>query len=231
MHTEDVQSLTSFLSAPAAEHDNLQPDAPVDHLTYRWLRGKYARARQHFGTREIMAFRHTLYWHIGMSSSVGNVRDRHRPRCYALTKEWLFERESFHLEDCPDDDVWPCARRPPPNSSAAHMVQRVVKKHAASTTGALACGDWRLCWHRPSSVGSRMASVDARQLAAARCAARLRCDSRWGYEGVGEYASSLEPSRTATGRLAADDGTNSGPAQGVRRPRWCTHTPPEYKDF
>ena len=81
-----------------------------DHLTYRWLRGKYAGGRRHFAGRRIMAFRHTLFWHIGDASAVGNAGGRHRPRCYALTKEWLFEQESFHVSDCPDDDIWPCRR-------------------------------------------------------------------------------------------------------------------------
>ena len=51
-----------------------------------------------------MAFRHTLFWHIGDASAVGNANTRHKPKCYALTTEWLFEQESFHREECPDDD-------------------------------------------------------------------------------------------------------------------------------
>ena len=48
----------------------MEADAPVDHLTYRWLRGKYAGGRAYFGARRIIAFRHTLFWHVG-DASVG----------------------------------------------------------------------------------------------------------------------------------------------------------------
>ena len=97
LHAADLPALARFLLDPAAEPDNPLPDAPVDHLTYRWLRGKYSGARAHFGVRRIVAFRHTLFWHVGDASAVGNTAARHKPRCFALNKEWLFEQESFHV--------------------------------------------------------------------------------------------------------------------------------------
>ena len=90
-------------------------------MTYRWLRGKYASARSHFRTRRIIAFRHTLFWHVGDASAVGNSAQRHKPKCYGLTKEWLFEQESFHEDECPDDDLWPCGNAFRPEAGSAML--------------------------------------------------------------------------------------------------------------
>ena len=88
MKIEDVPPLARFLQDPASEPQNDLPDAPVDHLTYRWLRGKYAGGRLYFGKRRIVAFRHALFWHVGDASAVGNTRARHKPKCYGINKEW-----------------------------------------------------------------------------------------------------------------------------------------------
>ena len=116
LRSADAPALAAFLEDPAAERENKEPDAPVDHLAYRFLRGKYAGARAYFGARRIVAFRHTLFWHIGGVSAVqgsATSAERHRPPCFARTGEWLFDSERFHADECPDDDVWPCAPRPP----------------------------------------------------------------------------------------------------------------------
>ena len=162
----DVPALASFLRDPAAETENKQPDAPVDHLSYRWLRGKYAGGRRYFGRRHMMAFRHTLFWHIGDASAVGNTKGRHRPKCYGLTKEWLFEQESFHADECPDDDVWPCRDRPVQGSAAAFELGRLAALVERRAPGAHRCGSWRVCWERPAGQPAMRAS---------QCAARLLC--------------------------------------------------------
>jgi hypothetical protein len=164
----DVPALASFLRDPAAETENKQPDAPVDHLSYRWLRGKYAGGRRYFGRRHMMAFRHTLFWHIGDASAVGNTKGRHRPKCYGLTKEWLFEQESFHADECPDDDVWPCRDRPVQGSAAAFELGRLAALVERRAPGAHRCGSWRVCWERPAGQPAMRAS---------QCAARLLCSS------------------------------------------------------
>ena len=179
----DVPALVAFLDDPAAEEQNDLPDAPVDHLAYRWLRGKYAGGKRFFGGRHMMAFRHTLFWHIGDASAVGNSKARHKPKCYGLTKEWLFEQESFHLKDCPDDDVWPCKARPSPGSPKALEVARLVAEAVASAPGARRCGHWRVCWGRPTAA--YVTSKALPSLRAAQCAARFVCRSGAG-AGSGE---------------------------------------------
>ena len=141
MHGRDLPPFANFLLNPASEPDNNLPDAPVDHLTYRWLRGKYSGGRRYFGARRIMAFRHTLFWHVGDASAVGNSKTRHKPKCYGLTKEWLFDKEAFHVSDCPDDDIWPCVGRPVADSDASAELQRLgVRSTSAVSTVAAARG-------------------------------------------------------------------------------------------
>ena len=160
MHARDLPAMARFLLDPAADKENDLPDAPVDHLVYRWLRGKYSAGRAYFGRRHIMAYRHTLFWHIGDASAVGNSAKRHKPKCYGLTKEWLFDKESFHVEDCPDDDLWPCSQRPAPETAEAQQVQRIGDAAIARATGAARCGAARICWRQPAN---------------GRCLARLAC--------------------------------------------------------
>ncbi len=170
LRAADAPRLARFLLAPA-EPDNPLPDAPVDHLVYRWLRGKYARSRAYLGERRILSFRHTLFWHIGGRSAVGNAAGRHQPRCYTTQSEWLFEQERFHEEDCPDDDVWPCSHRPTrAGNASAHAALRQLAAAAVQGGGgggAARCGEWRVCWRRPDGVAA---------VAAGRCARRLLCD-------------------------------------------------------
>lgn len=171
--TADLPPLARFLLDPAAEADNQLPDAPVDHLTYRWLRGKYSSGRSYFGQRRIMAFRHTLFWHIGDASAVGNSKARHRPKCYGLTKEWLFEQESFHVDECPHDDLWPCGPQyaPEAGSTRATALTQLVERFEADSAGAaVRCsGVSRMCWRRPT------AATNAESRHQAQCASRLRC--------------------------------------------------------
>ena len=149
VQTSDILPLAKFLLDPGAEADNPLPDAPVDHLTYRWLRGKYASARSHFGTRRIIAFRHTLFWHVGDASAVGNTAMRHKPSCYAISREWLFEQEAFHPDQCPNDDIWPCEPKPPPGSTAAASLEGLVTRTVKAAGGASNCGQHRVCWNKP----------------------------------------------------------------------------------
>ena len=159
LRSADAPALAAFLEDPAAERENKEPDAPVDHLAYRFLRGKYAGARAYFGARRIVAFRHTLFWHIGGVSAVqgsATSAERHRPPCFARTGEWLFDSERFHADECPDDDVWPCAPRPPPNSSRARRLRALARDAVAgSAGGARECGPTRLCWQRPRAQACR----------------------------------------------------------------------------
>lgn len=116
-----------------------------------------------------MAFRHMLFWHVGDTSAVGNSQRRHKPKCYGLTREWLFEQESFHVDECPHDDLWPCAPYAPashtPRAAALHQLSE--QSIADAGGGAAHCGVARVCWRRP----------DAGTLAA-QCAARRRLDGK-----------------------------------------------------
>ena len=193
MHAADLRALAAFLLDPAAAPDNALPDAPVDHLTYRFLRGKYAAAAAHFGRRRMMAFRHVLLWHVGDVSAVGNSKQRHKPKCYTTTGEWLFERESFHLDDCPDDDLWPCDRRPAPDSEGGRRLAELARRTEVHAAAARRCGTHRVCWRRPEVDGRSRGGNRTRgggsggggPLAAdaARCARSLQCESVGGREG------------------------------------------------
>ena len=172
----DARALASFLLRPRDAPDNDLPDAPVDHLTYRWLRGKYARARAYLGARRIVAFRHTLFWHVGDASAVGNGRARHKPKCYATSKEWLFEQESFHEDECPDDDVWPCAPRPAPGSAAFAALRDLEARTVAHTAGADKCDAHRVCWGRPTAAKAKTrGGATPAGDGGGRCTARLQC--------------------------------------------------------
>lgn len=172
LRRDDLSAFASFLLNPAADADNNLPDAPVDHLAYRWLRGKYRRGRAYFGTRRIVAFRHSLYWHVGDASAIGNINTRHKPKCYAPNREWLFEQELFHEDECPDDDVWPCTPRPSKGSSAARPLEELVAATAARAPGAEVCDGHRLCWGRPAGERTRLLGDGGR-----KCSSRLQCAS------------------------------------------------------
>jgi len=163
VRSADLRALAAFLLRPADEAENTEPDAPVDHLTYRWLRAKYPSGRRYFGGRRIVAFRHTLYWHIGERSSLNNAPERHRPRCYALTSEWLFPQESFQLERCADDDISPCDRRPTAEQGL-RAIDRLAAEAEAASAAATRCGTWRVCWGKPAGDSAER-----------RCAAQMLC--------------------------------------------------------
>lgn len=190
LRAADVPPLAQFLLNPA-DADNPLPDAPVDHLVYRWLRGKYARSRAYFGARRIVAFRHALFWHIGGKSAVGNAANRHQPRCYTTNEEWLFEQERFHEDECPDDDVWPCHGRPDGNTTARAELRRLSANAVdGGAGGAARCGDWRVCWRRPGAAEGAVAG---------RCARRLLCE-----EGAAAPHAAARPC-TAMGPRYRDD--------------------------
>ena len=166
----DLSAFAAFLLDPAAEPDNNLPDAPVDHLAYRWLRGKYTGGKRYFGSRRIVAFRHSLFWHIGDASAIGNLQSRHKPKCYGVNKEWLFEQESFHTDECADDDVWPCTGRPREGSDAAKKLAELAQVTAEHAPGAEACDAYRVCWGRPTGERTRGIGDGGR-----KCASRLQC--------------------------------------------------------
>ena len=161
LQARDVQPTARFLLDPAADEENNLPDAPVDHLAYRWFRGKYRHGRAHFGSRRILAFRHALFWHFGDASAIGNANTRHKPKCYALNREWLFELESFHQDACPDDDMCPCDARPADGSAAARALRLLEERTFTANAAAERCGARRVCWGRPAAGPS--------------CASRLQC--------------------------------------------------------
>ena len=89
----------------------------------------------------------------------------------------LFDQESFHVDDCPDDDVWPC--KPPYKPEAGSTRDAALRELGeravqGSDGGASRCGLSRVCWKQPNgSYGGGGASH--RALSAAQCAAKLRC--------------------------------------------------------
>ena len=83
------------------------------------------------------------------ASAVGNAVSRHKPKCYGLTKEWLFEQESFHIDECPDDDICPCDRRPNSSTRAAKHVSKRSAHMAKISLRTVATGTHPMSAVRP----------------------------------------------------------------------------------
>jgi len=58
--------------------------------------------------RPLVAFRHNLFYHVGLKSAISNDADRFIPRCYELLFDWLQHDELFRVEECAHEDIWPC---------------------------------------------------------------------------------------------------------------------------
>ena len=226
LHAADIAPLATFLLHPEGEKENTMPDAPVDHLTYRWLRGKYQGGRRYHGERHMMAFRHTLFWHIGEASAVGNRQGRHRPKCYALTKEWLFDKESFHEDECPDDDIWPCHGRPDASSDQGLLVRNAAQHAVANALGARDCGAWRVCWGRAQRASGRPDG----ELAKSKCVAQLSCANSSGRASPshGTAAAALLLASNGQRSLPNHAGGEPSSSRSSQLQRPCIVHPPEY---
>ncbi|CAM9281810.1 unnamed protein product, partial [Phaeothamnion confervicola] len=87
-----------------------QARRPPDHLVVEWFAGETPESREHKAGRQHTAFRFNLYDHRG---AVSTLRAQERPakyrKCFELlTEPAVFRVESFKINSCPRDDIWPC---------------------------------------------------------------------------------------------------------------------------
>ena len=93
------------LQAHLAKHFERRPP---DHLLFEWFSGERPDTRQQALGRSYRIYRHNLFFHIGVKSTINQPSHRFIPGCYALLYDWLLPAEVFNEKDCPDDDLWPC---------------------------------------------------------------------------------------------------------------------------
>lgn len=86
-------------------------ERPPDHLVVEWFASETARSKAHFRGRPNMAFRHNLFAHLGMISSIGKEL-RQTPQCFSQLGDLMVDVERFDSQACGDDDISPCSMRP-----------------------------------------------------------------------------------------------------------------------
>lgn len=102
LHMKDVHTFGAYL----LKH---QMRRPPDHLVVEWFAGETPEAKAYRGNRANVGFRHNLFDHIGVYSSLRSEIQTSFPRCYELLAEpTVFKVEAFDPLQCPRDDIWPC---------------------------------------------------------------------------------------------------------------------------
>jgi len=102
LHMKDVPTFGAYL----LKH---QLRRPPDHLVVEWFAGETPEAKAYRGNRANVGFRHNLFDHIGVYSSLRSEIQTSFPRCYELLAEpTVFKVEAFDPLQCPRDDIWPC---------------------------------------------------------------------------------------------------------------------------
>ena len=100
----DLQHFAQYL----LDHQRLRPP---DHLLTEWSAGEKQSAAYKQG-RPHMVYRYNLLHHLGTVSSLRDERNAEYPQCWhELNTEVVFAVESFRLNECDHDDLWPCWTR------------------------------------------------------------------------------------------------------------------------
>ena len=83
---------------------------PPDHLVVEFFAKETPDSKKYFQNREVMAFRHNLFEHLGGERSTLRTEPAWAlPGCFTdLIAPQVFEVEAWDPRACPDDDVWPC---------------------------------------------------------------------------------------------------------------------------
>jgi hypothetical protein len=102
----ELQSLAAFFDENVAHR-------PPDGLVVEWMCGKLSptqetceKPQRHF------TFRWNLFRHIGAVSSLRQTGLQKFPGCWEEYSDLLWEVDSFNVDDCNEDDLWPCNSRP-----------------------------------------------------------------------------------------------------------------------
>lgn len=103
MHYKDLHTFADYL----VKH---QSRRPPDHLVVEWYAGETPESKSYRGNRANIGFRYNLFDHIGLTSTLRSEKSGSFPRCYEFLYEpTVFKVEAFSPQECPRDDVWPCA--------------------------------------------------------------------------------------------------------------------------
>lgn len=102
MHDEDLETFANYLI------DN-QIRRPPDHLVVEWYAGETKVSKAYKGNRVNIGFKHNLFDHLGIISTLRSQQQTTFPRCYELLAEpTVFQVEAYSPAQCPHDDIWPC---------------------------------------------------------------------------------------------------------------------------
>jgi hypothetical protein len=102
LQDRDVVPFADYLEAHAVRR-------PPDHLIVEWSCGETQQSSAYKGNRKHFAFRHTIFQHIGVVSSIQVSEQRGYPSCYSpLIYPTLFEVNAFNMETCNHDLITPC---------------------------------------------------------------------------------------------------------------------------
>jgi hypothetical protein len=98
---DDIRSLITYYKNKMVEDAH----QPPDHAIFFWMMSHKEKGRN------IVSFRYNLFEHLGVESTFTGRESRYNPKCYQVLYDWLQEGERFHNEDCPRDDISPCAKQ------------------------------------------------------------------------------------------------------------------------
>jgi hypothetical protein len=102
MHFKDLNIFADYM----LKH---QSRRPPDHLVVEWYAGETAESKAYRGSRVNIGFRHNLFDHIGVASTLRAEKSGSYPGCYDdLFEPTVFKVEAFSPLECPRDDIWPC---------------------------------------------------------------------------------------------------------------------------
>jgi len=98
----DVLNIASYF-------DKHQARRPPDHLIVEWLAGETVETLEYKGDRPHFVFKYNIFEHHGKVSSLrAKPKQWNWPVCWTSLSSALFDVESFKIEDCPEDNIWPC---------------------------------------------------------------------------------------------------------------------------
>ncbi|XXQ38091.1 Glycosyl transferase 64 domain-containing protein [Plasmodiophora brassicae] len=87
---------------------------PPDHLVVEWFAGETEQSASYRKDRPHLAFRYNLLRHRGAESTLRGSIGGTENSCYHVNDDGrMFNVESFKVDECDHDDVWPCPPHDP----------------------------------------------------------------------------------------------------------------------